>query len=63
MIGALDGWQLVAVIFAALLIGGLIILLLVLREGQSKKVRVGVFVEREYRDEAPDDKTEWPTQH
>jgi hypothetical protein len=24
---------------------------------------VGVFVEREYRDEAPDDKTEWPTQH
>ena len=45
---ALDGWQLVAVIVAALIIGCFLVVLVILREGRSRKVRVGVFVEREY---------------
>jgi hypothetical protein len=50
VIAALDGWQLAAVVITALIIAGFLIILLILREGKSRKVRVGVFVEREYEE-------------
>jgi len=66
---ALDGWQLAGTIIAAIFVFGLIIVLMLMREGKSKKLRVGMFVEREYDpDYAPYDReedhpSEWPTQH
>jgi hypothetical protein len=62
----LAGWQLVAVILAALIIGGFLVVLLILREGKSRRVRVGVFVEREQmavEELEPIPPEDWPTQH
>ena len=60
----LTGWTLAVVIIAVVLVVGFLIVLLVMREGRSRKVRVGVFVEREY---TPEDSSgppsEWPTKH
>jgi len=59
---ALDGWELLAAIIAGLVFLAFIGLLLLMREGRSRKTRIGVFVEREYFD--PDTPPEeWPTQH
>jgi len=64
MIAALDGWQLAAVVIVALVTAGFLLLLLILREGRSRRVRVGVFVEREHLDPplVDEDTHEWPTQ-
>jgi len=62
---ALDGWQLAGTIMAAIFVLGFILVLMVMREGKSRKLRVGMFVEREY-DQEPDpmaDQSDWPTQH
>ena len=66
MVAALDGWQLATCIIVGALVLGLILILVIMREGRSRKVRVGMFVEREYMpedspvssDEA--DTHEWP---
>ena len=62
---ALDGWQLAGTIIAAIFVFGLIIVLMLMREGRSKKLRVGMFVEREYDEEHDPmrDQENWPTQH
>jgi len=66
MVGALDGWQLAAVVIVAVIVAGFLLTLVVVREGRSRRVRVGVFVERESLDAPYDqesDHSEWPTQH
>lgn len=59
---ALDGWELLVAVIA--LFGFILVLALILltRESRSKKMRFGIFVEREYEDGTRDD-SEWPTQH
>ena len=65
MNAALSGWQLGSVIIAAILVAGFLLVLVILREGRSRRVRVGVFVEREHLDPplVEEDQSEWPTQH
>jgi hypothetical protein len=62
---ALDGWQLAAVVIVGLVVIGFLVVLVILREGKSRRVRVGVFVEREHLDPplVEEDQSEWPTQH
>jgi len=65
---ALDGWQLAGTIIAAIFVLGFILVLMIMREGKSRKLRVGMFVEREYDPDPPydqekEDHSEWPTQH
>jgi len=63
---ALDGWQLAGTIIAAIFVFGLIIVLMLMREGRSKTLRVGMFVEREYIPEEelePIPPEDWPTAH
>jgi nitrate/nitrite transporter NarK len=68
VIAALDGWQLAAVIIVGALLVAFIVVLVLMREGRSRKVRVGVFVEREYdalykaKHDEDEDTQEWPTQ-
>jgi hypothetical protein len=50
VIANLDGWQLAAVAIVAVFVAGFILTIVVMREGRSRKVRVGMFVEREYED-------------
>jgi hypothetical protein len=60
----LEGWPLAATIIAAVLVVGFVVMVLLMREGRSRKLRVGVFVEREYEDGSKDvPRSEWPTQH
>jgi len=59
---ALDGWELLVAIIAILIFVTVIALILIGRESKSRKVRFGIFVEREYDDGRRDD-SEWPTQH
>jgi hypothetical protein len=66
MVAALDGWQLAAVVIVGVIVAGFLLCLLIIREGRSRRVRVGVFVEREQLDvpydleQHPED---WPTAH
>jgi hypothetical protein len=48
MVSALDGWQLATVAVVGIFSLGFILVLIIMREGRSRKVRVGMFVEREY---------------
>jgi hypothetical protein len=50
---ALHGWQLGTVVIAGILVAGFLLVMLILREGRSRTVRVGVFVEREELGEKP----------
>jgi hypothetical protein len=61
VIAALDGWQLAAVVIVGVLVLGFLLTVLIMREGRSRKLRVGMFVEREYEPEGPPE--DWPTQH
>jgi Tfp pilus assembly protein PilP len=62
MEAALDGWQLAACVIVGVIVLGVLLVLLIMREGKSRKVRVGMFVEREYEPEIQDPE-DWPTQH
>ena len=64
------GWEDItwtAIVFFVLLFGALCFLAVLWsrREWKSRKIRVGLFLEREYRDEPPDipeeDTAEWPS--
>jgi tetraacyldisaccharide-1-P 4'-kinase len=57
-----DGWQLAAVIIVGTIIVGAVAVMVLMREGRSRKVRVGVFVERDYDGHDKDDPSDWPTQ-
>ena len=61
----LTGWTLAITIIAVVLVIGFLVVLALMREGRSRKVRVGLFVEREYlpEEERPADVSEWPTKH
>jgi len=59
---ALDGWELLVAILALLVFIGFLAVILVTRESKSRKLRFGIFMEREYEDGRKDD-SEWPTQH
>jgi hypothetical protein len=48
MVSSLDGWQLATVAIAGIFALGFVLVLVIMREGRSRKVRVGMFVEREY---------------
>jgi hypothetical protein len=63
MVASLDGWQLAACVIAGVLVLGFVLVLLIMREGRSRKIRVGMFVEREYEPERDVPDSEWPTQH
>jgi len=60
---ALHGWQLGTVVIAGILVAGFLLVMLILRGGRSRTVRVGVFVEREELDKLdPDPPDEAPTE-
>jgi len=62
----LSGWQLGTVIIASIVVGGFLLVLIIIREGRSRRVRVGVFIERETLAEPfeeEDHPSEWPTAH
>jgi len=59
---ALDGWELLVAIIAILAFIGFLAMVILSREARSRKMRFGIFVEREYEDGTRDD-SEWPTQH
>jgi hypothetical protein len=58
----LDGWELLLAIIALFAFILVLALVVLTRETRSKKMRFGIFVEREYEDGSRDD-SEWPTQH
>lgn len=58
----LEGWELLVAILALLALIGFLVVLVVSREARSRKMRFGIFVEREFED-GTEDRSEWPTQH
>jgi hypothetical protein len=59
---ALSGWELLVAFLALLGLIGLLAVILLSREARSRKMRFGIFIEREYEN-GEVERSEWPTQH
>ncbi len=57
------GWETMVAIIVAVIVCGFLLMVLLLRNPASKKLRVGMFVERQNngKNEADEDTHEWPT--
>jgi hypothetical protein len=58
----LSGWELLLAFLALLGLIGFLAVVLLSREAKSRKMRFGIFIEREYED-GKTERSEWPTQH
>jgi hypothetical protein len=59
---ALSGWELLLAFLALLSLIGFLAVIILSREAKSRKMRFGIFIEREYEN-GETERSEWPTQH